>query len=201
MKSADPDTFDASYYDRYYVDKETKVSDRQHVERLGAFVSAYLKYLRVPVQRVLDIGCGVGLWRDIVAHHFPHASYHGVEVSRYLCDRHGWEPGSVVDYTPAKSFDLVICQGVLAYLDPADLKRALRNLGTLSHGALYVEAVTLEDYENDIVDEELTDPRLFRHRADVYRRGLSRNFRNLGGGVWLDRRAGVPLFSLECAAE
>ena len=35
-----------------------------------------------------------------------------------------------------------------------------RQLGTLSQGALYVEAVTLEDYENDTVDEELTDPLL-----------------------------------------
>jgi predicted TPR repeat methyltransferase len=201
MESADAAIFDESYYDRYYFDKKTKVADRQHVDRLGAFVSSYLKYLRVPVRRVLDIGCGVGLWRDIVTHHFPQASYHGVEVSDYLCERYGWERGSVVDYAAAQPFDFVICQGVLAYLSPADLKRALRNLGTLGHGALYVEAVTLEDYESDIVDEELTDPLLFRHRADVYRRGLSRNFKNLGGGLWLDRRAEVPVFSLECAAE
>ncbi len=201
MESADAATFDESYYARYYFDKKTRVADRRHVERLGDFVSSYLKYLRVPVHRVLDMGCGVGMWRDIVMRHFPHATYHGVEVSDYLCDRYGWERGSVVDYAAAQPFDLVICQGVLAYLNPADLKRALRNLGTLTHGALYVEAVTLEDYENDIVDEELTDPLLFRHRADVYRRGLSRNFTELGGGVWLSRRAEVPLFALEHAAE
>ena len=201
MQSADAATFDEAYYARYYFDKKTRTADRQHVERLGAFVSAYLKYLRVPVRRVLDVGCGIGLWRDIVTRHFPQASYHGVEVSDYLCGRYGWERGSVVDHAAAQPYDFVICQGVLAYLSPADLKRALRNLGTLGHGALYVEAVTLEDYESDIVDEELTDPLLFRHRADVYRRGLSRNFKNLGGGLWLDRRAEVPVFSLECAAE
>ncbi|MDM0037499.1 class I SAM-dependent methyltransferase [Variovorax sp. J22G21] len=201
MESVDAATFDESYYARYYFDKKTKVADRQHVERLGAFVSSYLKYLRVPVRRVLDVGCGMGLWRDIVARHFPQARYQGVEVSEYLCGRYGWERGSVVDYQAQEPFDFVICQGVLAYLSPVDLKRALRNLGTLSHGALYVEAVTLEDYENDIVDEDLTDPLLFRHRADTYRRGLSRKFKNLGGGVWLSRRADVPLFSLECAVE
>jgi predicted TPR repeat methyltransferase len=201
MESADAATFDASYYARYYFDKKTKVADRQHVERLGAFVSAYLKYLRVPVHRVLDVGCGVGLWRDIVARHFPQATYQGVEFSEYLCDQYGWERGSVVNYQAQKPFDFVICQGVLAYLNPVDLKRALRNLGTLSQGALYVEAVTLEDYENDIVDEDLTDPLLFRHRADMYRRGLSRPFKDVGGGVWISRRAEVPLFALECAAE
>jgi SAM-dependent methyltransferase len=201
MQSADAATFDASYYQRYYFDRKTKVADPQHVERLGAFVCSYLKYLRVPVRRVLDIGCGIGLWRDIAARHFPQASYHGVEFSEYLCERYGWERGSVVDYRASAPFDLVICQGVLAYLSPPDLKRALRNLGVVCKGALYVEVVTQEDYENDIVDEDLTDPRLFRHRTEVYRRGLARNFKELGGGVWLSRQSDLPLFSLECAAE
>ncbi|MEJ8847778.1 class I SAM-dependent methyltransferase [Variovorax rhizosphaerae] len=201
MESVSAAAFDASYYQRYYFDKKTKVADPQHVERLGDFVCAYLKYLRVPVRRVLDVGCGVGLWRDIVARHFPQASFHGVEFSEYLCGRYGWERGSVVDYQAKKPFDFVICQGVLGYLNPVDLKRALRNLGTLSKGALYVEVVAREDYERDIVDEDLTDPHLFRHRAEVYRAGLSRQFKELGGGLWLSRRCDVPLFSLESAAE
>jgi predicted TPR repeat methyltransferase len=201
MESVRAAAFDESYYQRYYFDKKTKVADPQHIERLGAFVCSYLKYLRVPVQRVLDIGCGVGLWRDIVAQHFPQATYQGVEFSEYLCARYGWERGSVVDYRAREPFDLVICQGVLAYLSPPDLKLALSNLGTLSRGALYVEAVVREDYERDIVDETLTDPQLFRHRAEVYRRGLSRQFKEIGGGVWLSRQSDVPLFSLECVAE
>ncbi|MGR4870395.1 class I SAM-dependent methyltransferase [Variovorax sp. LARHSF232] len=201
MESVSAVAFDESYYQRYYFDQKTKVADPQHVERLGAFVCAYLKYLRVPVRRVLDVGCGVGLWRGIVARHFPQASYCGVEFSEYLCERYGWERGSVVDYQAPKPFDFVICQGVLAYLSPPDLKRALHNLGTLSKGALYMEVVTREDYDRDIVDEDLTDPQLFRHRAEVYRRGLSQQFKEMGGGVWLSRRSDVPVFSLECAAE
>ncbi|HYP82642.1 class I SAM-dependent methyltransferase [Variovorax sp.] len=201
MKSVDATAFDASYYQRYYFDQKTKVADPRHVERLGAFVCAYLKYLRVPVQRVLDVGCGIGLWRDIMARHFPQATYHGVEVSEYLCERYGWERGSVVDYRASRPFDLVICQGVLAYLSPADLKRALANLGALSQGAAYVEVVAREDYERDIVDETLTDPQLFRHGAEVYRRGLARHFMQMGGGLWLSRRSDVPVFALECAAE
>ena len=201
MQSAAAATFDEAYYQRYYFDKKTKVVDPQHVEWLGAFVCSYLRYLRVPVQRVLDVGCGIGLWRDIIARHFPSASYHGVEFSEYLCQRYGWERGSVVDYQAGKPFDFVICQGVLPYLSPTDLKAALHNLGRLSHGALYVEAVTREDFARDIVDEDITDARIFRHRAEVYRRGLSRHFQELGGGVWLSRQAEVPLFSLEYAAE
>jgi len=201
MESLGAAAFDESYYRRYYFDKKTRVADTQHIERLGDYVCACLKYLRVPVRRVLDVGCGVGQWRGIVARHFPEASYQGVEYSEYLCERYGWERGSVVDYRSRKPFDFVICQGVLAYLSPADLKRAMRNLGTLSEGALYLEVVTLEDYERDIVDEDLTDPHLFRHRAEVYRRGFSRQFREVGGGVWLSRKADVPVFALECAAD
>ncbi len=199
MQSASDQWFDEAYYQRYYFDKKTSGVDPAHVARLGAFVCSYLKYLRVPVRRVLDVGCGIGLWREALALHFPEAQYHGVEVSDYLCARYGWERGSVVDYRCAEPFDLVICQGVLPYLSEADLKRALHNLSTLSRGALYVEAVTREDYERDTIDETLTDPRLFRHPGQLYRRGLAQGFTELGGGIWLSRRAELPLFELECA--
>ncbi len=198
MKSASPSLFDEAYYQRFYFDKKTSVVDPKHMERLGNFVCSYLKYLRVPVERVVDVGCGIGLWKDIVARHFPGARYQGVEFSAYLCERYGWQQGSVVDYAADAPFDFVVCQGVLPYLSPADLKTALDNLGRLCRGALYLEAVSREDYERDIIDEDLTDPALFRHRAEVYRRGLSRHFREVGGGLWLSRAADVPLFELEC---
>ena len=197
MQSAPPTTFDEAYYQRFYFDKKTSVVDPAHVERLSAFVAAYLQYLRVPVRRVLDMGCGIGLWRELIARHFPAASYHGVEISDYLCQRYGWERGSVVDYSASEPFDLVICQGVLPYLSPPDLQRALANLGRLSRGALYLEAVSREDYERDVIDEELTDGRQFRHRVALYRRGLREHMRELGGGLWLSRQAEVPLFALE----
>ncbi|MDO8770515.1 MAG: class I SAM-dependent methyltransferase [Burkholderiaceae bacterium] len=197
MKSASDSLFDAAYYERFYFDKKTSVVDHEHLDRLGAFVCSYLQYLRVPVRRVLDVGCGIGLWREVVAKHYPQANYHGVEFSAYLCGRFGWERGSVLDYRAKAPFDLVICQGVLPYLSAADLKVALRNLGRLCTGALYIEAITSEDWEQDIVDETLTDPRLFKHPAAVYRRGLAEGFTELGGGLWLSRQAEVPVFALE----
>lgn len=197
VESADKNWFDAAYYERYYFNKKTSVVDPEHVQRLGAFVCSYLKFLRVPVARVLDVGCGIGLWRDVIKQHYPHAQYHGVEYSEYLCNRFGWERGSVVDYRAHAPYDLVICQGVLPYLSAADAKLAMQNLAHLSHGALYVEAVAREDWEQDILDETLTDPRMFRHRAALYRAGLSVGFQELGGGVWLSRQAQLPLFALE----
>lgn len=201
MKSADKNLFDEAYYQRYYFNKKTSVVDPEHVERLGAFVCSYLRFIRVPVHRVLDVGCGIGLWRDVVQRHFPHAQFHGVEYSEYLCGRFGWERGSVVDYQASAPFDLVICQGVLPYLSAADAKLAMRNLARLSCGALYVEAVAREDWEQDIVDDTLTDPRLFKHRAQLYRQGLTEGFMELGGGVWLSRQADLPVFALERASD
>jgi 2-polyprenyl-3-methyl-5-hydroxy-6-metoxy-1,4-benzoquinol methylase len=198
VQSASAQWFDEAYYQRFYFDKKTSVVDPQHMERLGTFVCSYLKYLRLPVLRVLDVGCGIGLWRDIVGRHFAGTDYQGVEYSEYLCTRYGWTRGSVVDFASAQPYDLVICQGVLPYLNTADLQRALRNLGALCQGALYLEAVTREDYEQGTIDEDLTDPRLLRHRAQLYRRGLAENFTSLGGGLWLSQRAEVPLFELEC---
>jgi cyclopropane fatty-acyl-phospholipid synthase-like methyltransferase len=81
VQSASGEWFDEAYYQRFYFDKKTSVIDPEHARRLGTFVCSYLAYLRVPVHRVLDVGCGIGLWRDAVQQHFPGASYQGVEFS------------------------------------------------------------------------------------------------------------------------
>jgi len=62
-----------------------------------------------------------------------------------------------------------------------------------------VEAVTREDWEQDIVDKSLTDARQFRHRARLYRQTLGEGFTEVGGGVWLSHQAELPLFALEHA--
>ena len=52
MHSADAQTFDEAYYQRFYYDRRTRVVDPAHSARLGQFVASYLAYLRVPVHRV-----------------------------------------------------------------------------------------------------------------------------------------------------
>lgn len=189
--------FDESYYQRFYLDPKTRVTDRAGVDLLGDFVCSYLRYLGLSVTRVLDVGCGIGLWQGVLARHFPEASYRGVEYSEYLCERFGWEQGSVVDYRSRARFDLVVCQGVLPYLDARSCKQAIANLGQLCRGALYLEAVTRDDYEAGVVDKRRTDAAMQLRSAVWYRRQLAPHFDALGGGLWRAKRAKVPVYALE----
>ena len=59
--SRSPESFDASYYHRFYVDPRTRAATPGEVERHVDFVAAYLRHLQIPVRSILDIGCGVGV--------------------------------------------------------------------------------------------------------------------------------------------
>jgi len=190
------ETFDKRYYDRFYRNPRTRVSSIRNTPKLGRFVCGYLDYLEFPVRRVLDAGCGLGRWRGVIAEHYPRARYQGIEVSEYLCREYGWTQASIAAYRPRGRFDLVICQGVLQYLPEREARAALRNLGRVCRGALYLEALTLED-RRDACDLRATDLRVYLRPAAFYRRALARDFRACGGGVFLHRDAGAVLYALE----
>ncbi len=192
--------FDKAYYDRFYRSPATRVASPAKTGRLGAFVCAYLKYLELEVESVLDLGCGLGQWAEIVKRHFPRATYTGVETSAYLCDEYGWERGSVVDYAAADNADykadFVICQGVLHYLDARNARRAIRNLARLTRGALYLEVLTKRDWEENC-DQTCTDGHGYLRNADWYRRELSKHFTACGGGLFVPLESDVVLYELE----
>ncbi len=191
-----PETFDAAYYRRYYEQHKTKVADQRSTDRLCAFVLAYLDYLQIPVRSALDLGCGVGLWRDSLQRMRPKARYHGVEYSSYLCERLGWTQGSAVDFKADRTYDLVICQGVLQYLDDDSATKAIANLGKLTGGALYLEALTKKDWRQN-VDRKRTDGAVHLRTGAFYQERLRRRFVPVGGGVFVPKRSGVALFELE----
>ncbi|MCR9248162.1 MAG: class I SAM-dependent methyltransferase [bacterium] len=193
--------FDAAYYEQYYENATTCVSDQQTIRRLAAFVAGYLEHLDIPVRSILDIGCGVGHWQGVCRELWPEASYHGVEISEYLCDKLGWHHASITDLDPTDlrrsgTFDLVICQGVLQYLSDRQAARAINNLGAWCDGALYLEALTARDWREN-VDRQRTDGEVHLRAGEWYRKRLTRHFQNCGGGVFASRAAGVTLFELE----
>lgn len=188
--------FDAGFYQRYYVNPQTRVASRADTLRLGRFVCAYVSYLGFTVKRVLDAGCGLGHLKTPVREFFPRARYVGLETSDYLCRRYGWIQESIADYRPAAPFDLVLCHDVLQYLDDLEAARALGNLAKLSRGALYFSVLTREDWRRN-ADRARTDSGVSLRPAAWYKMRLTRHFRPLGGGLLVRRGYDPLLWELE----
>jgi SAM-dependent methyltransferase len=188
--------FDRKYYDRFYGDSRARAAYHREEQRLGDFVCSYLKYFGQPVRRVVDIGCGLGQWQDIVRKHFPRASYLGVEQSEYLCAELGWAPGSAVDFAARTPFDLVICKDTLQYLSPKSFEAAAANLAKLCRGALYASVLTTEDWRA-VCDRKRTDERVYLRSGNWYRRVFARHFVNAGGGVFLSEESPALPWELE----
>lgn len=188
--------FDRAYYERYYRASSTQVASADDTARLARFVTGYLDYLGVEVRSILDVGAGIGLWRAPLRAAYPKARYVGLEYSEHVAEEHGWVRGSITSYRGAGA-DLVICQGVLQYVPDADLPKAIRRLAALTQGALYLEALTKKDWDEN-VDQERTDGAVHLRSGARYRKLLAgAGFRSCGGGVWLPRSSNVVLFELE----
>lgn len=188
--------FDQAYYDKFYGNQRTRVASRDSIRQLGDFVASYLRHFDIPIHRVLDIGCGLGYWKRVLQRHFPKSSYVGVEYSQYLCDLYGWTQGSVVDFKASEPFDLVICQGVLQYLSKEEARRAIRNLASLCRGALYLEVLTVKDWEENC-DQSVTDGDTYLREGSWYRDKLRPHFLAAGGGLFIARAAPVVMYELE----
>jgi predicted TPR repeat methyltransferase len=188
--------FGADYFRRYYFDPATRVTDAAEMRSRAAVMLAVMRQAQVPVRRILDAGCGVGLLRRPLSVLAPRARYTGLEASDYLCGRYGWTQGSVVDHRARTPYDLVICYDVLQYLSDAEASRALANLATLTRGGLYFSALTRDDWRNNC-DKSRTDRAVHLRPGAWYIRRLQRRFRYLGVGVWLRRDVSAMLWELE----
>lgn len=188
--------FDKQYYDRFYGRGRPRRRELDDTQRVCDFVCAYLRHIGQPVRSVIDIGCGLGLWRGALAAHYPKAHYRGIEFSEYLCEKYGWEHGSVVDFRVRRPADLVICQDTLQYLPNRPATTAIKNLAELTRGALYFSAPTDRDWKES-VDPKASDSDVYKRSADWYRSRLRRSFISLGGGVYLRRDTNLVLWELE----
>jgi SAM-dependent methyltransferase len=201
MKKTKPVTisdFGADYFRKFYLDPATRVITADEMSNRAAVIAAILRQTQIPVGSILDAGCGIGLLRKPFAKLLPRAKYTGLENSDYLCSRFHWFKGSVADFTPRRPFDLVVCYDVLQYLNDKEAARAIVNMARLSQAALYVSALTLEDWRENC-DRSLTDRDVHLRPGQWYRRRLQRSFRYLGFGVWLRKNVTAILWDLEKA--
>ena len=191
-------TFDAAYYERFYLDPQTRVMDPVDIEIQARLLCGYLDYLKIGVRRILDLGCGLGMLRTPLLAHFPNARYTGVEVSEHLCAELGWVHDSAAAFRSRYRFDLVICHDVLQYIDDIEADRAIDNLARHCQGVLFFGALTREDWEENC-DQARTDGNCLMREGTWYRRRLEPAFVCAGAGVFVARRAGVVMFELDRA--
>jgi SAM-dependent methyltransferase len=188
--------FDRAYFRKYYFDSATRVTTAAEMRGRAQLIASILRHAAIPVRSILDAGCGIGLLRKPFAEVLPRARYVGLEASDYLCARYRWTQGSVVDFSVRSASDLVICYDVLQYLDDPDATRAIANLAKLTSAAVYVSALTREDWLANC-DRSRTDRAVHLRPGDWYRRRLRRRFNYLGFGVWLRKDVTAVLWDME----
>jgi 2-polyprenyl-3-methyl-5-hydroxy-6-metoxy-1,4-benzoquinol methylase len=193
-KTTEP--FDADYYERYYGSAKTRVHSAGEVGKLCTAVVSFIEWWQHPLDTVLDVGAGVGLWRDWFAKNRPRVAYRSTEYSAHACREYGHEQRDITKWRAKQSFDLVVCQGVLPYIDDEGAAKAIDNLAAMTAGFLYLEAITRRDIR-EVCDQVRTDVKVHGRSGAWYRSRLSKHFAEVGCGIWCKKDAGVLFYELE----
>lgn len=188
-----PERFDATYYQTFY--GRTPVHTRRDIAHLASAVVSMAAWWKIPIRSVLDVGAGPGYWRDWFVAHRPRVRYHSTDVSEYACRKYRHDLRDITTWTPDTPADLVVCQGVLHYLDDAGAESAISNLTKATHSLLYLEAPTSED-RDDVLDTDVSDLHAVWRSAKWYRDRLADGFVQAGAGLWV-RRGALYLYALE----
>lgn len=163
---------DAAYFRKWYRDPRHRVSTKASAQRKVALVLAVAEYyLERPVQTVLDVGCGEGLWHTLLQAQRPGIDYLGIDSSKYAVSRHGRRRNlrlgnfdNLGEVGLEGPYDLIVCSDVLYYLSRATLTRGVRALVPHLGGVAFLEAYDRrEPLEGDTAN-------LQRLSADAYRR-------------------------------
>ncbi len=157
--------------------------------RLTMVVSLAEYFLERPVRSMLDVGAGEGEWGRQLRVLRPRARYVGVDPSQYAVSRFGARRGirlgrfGDLDQLALRGrFDVVVCSGMLNYLDDRELARGLRHVHALLRGVAYLEIFTGRDeVEGDTTGWQ-------RRPRPYYERLLRRTgFAQCGPHVWIPR--------------
>jgi trans-aconitate methyltransferase len=186
--------FDAAYYRRFY--RERPVHDRRRVGRLAEGVTGLMGWWGLPVRSVLDVGAGTGLWRTWFRDHRPGVRYRSIDVSEYACRRYHHEQRDIASWRPERRSDLVVCHGVLQYLDDASCDAAIANLAAATRAVLFLEVPTVTD-RDEVIDPTYTDLEIHWRSGAWYRARLRPHFLTLGCGIFVARSEESRFYELE----
>jgi SAM-dependent methyltransferase len=157
-RNASAKSYDKAYFDKWYRHPRHRVKSPAELARQVAFVAGTAEFvLGRPLQSVLDVGCGEGQWRAALRRHRPRLVYHGVDPSAYAVQRYGTRRGLLLggieelDSLPLRpQYDLVVCCGMLNYLDAPSLARGIAQVARRTGAMAYLELFTSDDtFEGD----------------------------------------------------
>lgn len=188
--------FDEAYYERFYLDPSTRIYGPKHHHNIVTAVTALIDWFGGDLDTVLDVGAGVGRWRDWFKKHRPEVEVTSTELDPAVCKRFGHEQRDISQWRARQKFDLVVCQGVVPYLNDRDAASAIGNLAAMSAGFLYFEAITKRDLE-EVCDTSRTDLRVHKRTGAWYRKRLLAHYREVGAGLFYHRKGKLEFFELE----
>jgi len=188
--------FDHDYYHRYYGSQGVHAPEQ--VGHLATAVHEMAAWWGVEITSMLDVGAGVGMWRDWYRTHHPQVHTRSTNVSEHACRTWGHEQRDIVTWQPDRTYDLVVCHSVLQYVADRDVRAAAAHLARATEYVLYLEAPTTADLAH-VVDPERTDMEVHHRAGEWYRALLGQWFQQVGAGLWV-KRGMVPMFELEAAA-
>ncbi len=197
MTELERERFDREYFDRFYGSAKTRVHGAGEIAHLCAAVCELVAYFGGRLESVLEVGAGPGLWRDWFRRHRPQVRYRSTDASEHACARYGHERRDISRWRARGRFDLVVCQGVLPYLDDAACAAAVANLAAMSRGFLYLEAPTGRDLR-EVCDVQ-SDFTMRGRSARFYRRLLAPHYLTLGCGLFYVRGGELAFYELERA--
>ena len=191
----DPRRFNAQYYNRFY--GPDGAHDDERIAHLASGVHAIATWWGVAIGSVLDVGAGMGMWRDWYRREHPGVRVRSTDASEHACATWNHELRDISEWRPRSRFDLVVCHSVLQYVPDDRIERAVNNLVAATGAVLFLEVPTITDFR-DVIDPHRTDLQVYLRSGDHYRALLGRHLRQAGAGLWV-RPDVVPLYELEGA--
>lgn len=192
-------SFDESYYRRFYEDPKTRVYSAVEHDWLAQYVFSFARWNQLEIETVLDVGAGIGLWRDWIAKHEPEIKYTGTEFSAAMCKKHGFKQCDIARWRDRKKYDLIICQGVLQYVPDPDVAPAIANIAAMARGLVFFEALTRADLR-ERADQARTDTDVFVRNGSYYRGLFAQHFVAIGAGLHWPKTLELPFWELDVAS-
>ncbi|MEP6836148.1 MAG: class I SAM-dependent methyltransferase [Gemmatimonas sp.] len=141
------------YFEKWYRNPRHRVKSPAELARQVAFVLHTAEWvLGRRARSVLDVGCGEGQWRAALRTHRPGIRYTGIDPSTYAVERFGKRRNislgsfeNLGQLSQTGPFDLVICCGMLNYINTTSLAAGLVHVASLTHGVAFLEIFTGAD--------------------------------------------------------